>query len=307
MFPAGDRAYRLQAGEAPSGGMRRIALARADSALQRLDEAERVDDSAACIHGARKDLKKLRALVRLLRRELGAGLYRAENRRYRDAGRQLSATRDAEVKLRTLEALRERFPERLAAEAVGEWRRELEAERERAVADARRGASIAIARNAVEAGRARIAAWPLRSDSWRLVGPGVSRSYRRGRRAMRRAAADPSGENLHEWRKRAKDLWYHLRILEAALPPPLAGSVERADRLAETLGDHHDLTVLGEDLLDRELPASGRLALVEAIEQRRGELAAAALEQGDALYANRPKAFSRKLRMGWERWRPPDD
>jgi CHAD domain-containing protein len=124
---------------------------------------------------------------------------------------------------------------------------------------------------------------------------------------MRRAAADPGAEALHEWRKRAKDLWYHLRILEAALPPSLAGSIERADRLADTLGDHHDLTVLRKDLLARELPASGRLALVEAIEQRRRQLAESALDQGQALYASRPKSFRRKLRKGWERWRPPDD
>ncbi len=283
--------------------MRRIALARADSALERLREAERIDDPAARIHGARKDLKKLRAAVRLLRRELGDGLYRAENRRYRDAGRQLSAARDAEVKLRTLEALRERFPERLTPEAVGEWRGELEAERERAVADAHGGASIAIARDAVEAGRARIAAWPLRTDSWKLVGPGVERSYRRGRRAMRRAAESPGGENLHEWRKRAKDLWYHLRILEGALPGSLAGAVDRADELAAALGDHHDLTVLREDLLARDLPIPHRPVLAEAIEERQDELTAAAFELGETLYAKRPRAFRRKLRRGWKRWR----
>jgi CHAD domain-containing protein len=303
MSPAGDRAFRLQAGEAPSEGMRRIALARAGSALERLREAERVDDPAACIHGARKDLKKLRAAVRLLRRELGDRLYRAENARYRDAGRQLSATRDAEVKLETLEALAGRFPDRLSAEAIGEWRERLDRERREALAGARHGASIAIARNAVEAGRGRIAAWPLRTDSWKLVGPGVERSYRRGRRAMRRAAAEPGGESLHEWRKRAKDLWYHLRILEAALPGPLAGSVELADRLAEALGDHHDLTVLRDDLFARELPTPRRPVLVEAIEQRRRELAVAAIEHGEALYARKPKAFARRMRKGWKRWR----
>lgn len=282
--------------------MRRIALARADSALERLAEAERADDPAAPIHGARKDLKKLRAAVRLLRRELGDDLYRAENVRYRDAGRQLSATRDAEVKLETLAALGERFPERLTLEATGEWRAELEAERERAVADAHGGASIAIARNAVEAGRGRIGAWPLRTDSWKLLEPGLGSSYRRGRRAMRRAAANPVGENLHEWRKRAKDLWYHLRILEEALPASLASAIEEADELADTLGDHHDLTVLREDLFGRELPTPRRPVLVEAIEQRQGELAAAALERGEALYAKRPKAFRRRLRRGWKNW-----
>jgi CHAD domain-containing protein len=304
MSPASDRAYRLRAGEAPSDGMRRIALARADSALERLREAERVDDPAACIHGARKDLKKLRAAVRLLRRELAGGLYRAENARYRDAGRQLSATRDAEVKLETLDALAGRFPDRLTAETIGEWREQLARERREAIADARRGASIAIARNAVEVGRGRVMAWPLRTDSWKLVGPGVERSYRRGRKAMREAAGEPGGESLHEWRKRAKDLWYHLRILEAALPASLAGSVERADRLADVLGDHHDLTVLREDLLARGLPFPRRPAVVGAIEERQGELVADALSQGRILYARRPKTFVRKLRSGWKRWRP---
>jgi CHAD domain-containing protein len=298
-----DRAYRLQAGEAPSDGMRRIALGRAESAIERLREAELASDPAPCIHGARKDLKKLRALVRLLRRELGDELYRTERSRYRDAGRLLSATRDSEVRLQTLEALCERFPERLTPEAVGEWRGQLEAERDRAVAAPHRGASPAAARNAVEAGRGRIAGWPLRTDSWKLVGPGVDRSYRRGRRAMRRAAEDPSGESLHEWRKRAKDLWYHLRILEGALPESLAGTVAQADELAAALGEHHDLTVLREDLLARELPTSRRPVLVEAIGRRQDELAAAAFEQGGTLYAGRPKAFSRKLRRGWKRWR----
>jgi CHAD domain-containing protein len=303
MSPAIDRAYRLRAGETPSEGMRRIALARADSAIERLREAELAADPAAPVHGARKDLKKLRALARLLRDELGEEIYRAENDRYRDAGRLLSATRDSEVKLRTLEVLRERFPERLAEEATGEWRAALEAERDAAVAGARRDASIAVARNAVEAGRGRIAAWPLRPCGWKLVGPGVERSYRRGRRAMRRAAAEPSDENLHEWRKRAKYLWYHLRILERTLPPPLAGSVEEANLLAEALGDHHDLAVLRQDLFVRELPTPRRPALVEAIEQRQAELAAAALAQGRTLYARRPRAFTRKLRRGWNRGR----
>lgn len=303
MSPAGNRAFRLSAGEAPSEGMRRIALARADSALERLREAELAGDPAACIHGARKDLKKLRAAVRLLRRELGDELYRAENVRYRDAGRQLSATRDAEVKLETLNALCERFPERLTSEAVGEWREQLDRARREAVADARHGASIAIARNAIEAGRGQIVAWPLHSDSWKLVGPGVDRSYRRGRKAMRRAAADRRAESLHEWRKRVKDLWYHLRILEEALPASLAGSVEQADELADTLGDHHDLTVLREDLFGRDLPTPRRPVLVEAIEVRQGELAAAALELGEVLYARKPKAFRRKLRRGWKRSR----
>ena len=73
--------------------------------LTDVDEA----DLAASIHGARKDLKKLRALLRLVREELGTALFKVENHRYRDAGQLLAGSRDAEVKLQTLIALRSRL------------------------------------------------------------------------------------------------------------------------------------------------------------------------------------------------------
>ena len=100
-----SRAYRLKTKESPSEGARRIALGRSEKALERLQEVDR-DELAGAIHGARKDLKKLRGLLRLIRAELGKKTFKAENRRYRDAGRLLSGSRDAEVKLETLLALR---------------------------------------------------------------------------------------------------------------------------------------------------------------------------------------------------------
>src|SRR6201999_1445400 len=91
----GSAAYRLKTDEAAPVGLQRIAAGRARKARKKLDEVE--DDGAAAIHGARKDLKKLRAVLRLVREELGEKAYRTQNRRFRDAGRLLSDTRDAEV------------------------------------------------------------------------------------------------------------------------------------------------------------------------------------------------------------------
>lgn len=297
--------YRLEAEEKPAAGMRRIALERLERAAGRLREAATAEDPSECIHAARKDLKKLRAAIRLLRRELGDDLYRAENERYRRAGRLLSPSRDAEVKVEVLEDLRERFPGRLAAADTSDWLDQLRRERDLAVAAAREGDadSIRAALEVVEEGRAGIEAWPLEAESWKLVGPGISRAYRRGRRAMRRATEDPSGVNLHEWRRRAKDLWYHLRILRDARPPALAGSIECADELAAALGDHHDLTLLRDDLLRRDLPLADRPALIAAIGERQEDLAATAFDRGERLYARKPKAFRRKMRRGWKKWR----
>jgi CHAD domain-containing protein len=283
--------------------MRRIATGRLERAAERLREVERAEDPSTCIHAARKDLKKLRTAIRLLRRELGAELYRAENERYREAGRLLAPSRDAEVKPETLEALRERFADRLEPAATGEWPAALRAERERAVAAGRGDERTARALAIVAGGPGRVSAWQLRTDSWKLLEPGVDRAYRRGRREMRRAAAEPSGANMHAWRKRTKDLWYQLRILEAHLPESLAASLDRAGELAELLGDHHDLTVLRDDLLGRDAAVLHRPELVAAIGERQEELAARAFELGGRLYARKPEAFRRRLRRGWKKAR----
>jgi CHAD domain-containing protein len=281
--------------------MRRIASGRARQAAERLRQAERKKDPSECIHAARKDLKKLRAAVRLLRRALGEDLYREENTRYRDAGRLLSGPRDAEVMRETLEGLRARYGASHGP-SIDEWLAVLREERELAVEGVRKGAATSLGQaiGAVEQGSERIASWPLQTESWKLVGPGIDRAYRRGRREMRRAAENASGAAMHQWRKRAKDLWYDLRILREAIPEALSGSLALADELSETLGEHHDLTVLRDDLLRRDLPMARRPTIVAAIAARQEELAAIAFDLGAHLYARKPRAFRRKLRRGWK-------
>lgn len=104
-----SRSYRLKSKESPTKGIRRIALGRAEKAVEELNDARNGTDFATSVHAARKDLKKLRGVLRLVRGELSEEVYRTENQRYRDAGRQLAQSRDAEVKTETLSALRERF------------------------------------------------------------------------------------------------------------------------------------------------------------------------------------------------------
>jgi CHAD domain-containing protein len=284
--------------------MRRIAAGRAESALRRLRGAAPGDPGFAdAVHGARKDLKKLRTVVRLLREELGADRA-AEDRRYRDAGRALSGSRDAEVRLQTLDALGDRRPD-LAGESLSAWRQALRAERDRAL-EGSDEIAVFEAIGSIEAGRDRIAAWELELDGGRLIERGVRRAYARGREAMRAVEDEPSEANLHEWRKRAKDLWYALRLLHGAWPELIGPTAEQAHALADLLGDHHDLALLREDLAARSFSAEAGEALAEAIEDRQRELAAAALDLGRRLYAEKPKAFARRLRRYWTAWRPPN-
>jgi CYTH domain-containing protein/CHAD domain-containing protein len=297
-----SQAYRLKRKEEVGDGLRRIAAGRAEKALARLRgiEAES-EDLVDAIHGARKDLKKLRAIVRLLHGELDRSDYKLENHRYRDAGRLLSGTRDAQVKVDTLAALDEHCDD-LPAAAMAAWRGELQRECERTQDAESEAVAAAIA--AIEAGRRRIDGWRFEDESWQLLASGVRRTYERGKQAMERAEREPSADNFHQWRKRAKDLWYLLRLLRPAWPELLDATTEQAHRLADLLGDHHDLAVLAGDLEGRQLGADETATLAAAIVERQRELAAEALELGGRLYAEKPKAFRRRLRVYWDAWRP---
>src|ERR671923_1603716 len=131
-----SRSFKLREGEPVPRGIARIARGRIDHAI---DELEGRTDSSLeeAVHEARKDMKKLRAVVRLVRGEIGDQVYRRENECFRDAGQALSGVRDADVMLSTLAKLE--FD--ISAQTASDLRRALEAHRARAAAGARQQAS----------------------------------------------------------------------------------------------------------------------------------------------------------------------
>jgi CHAD domain-containing protein len=291
--------YQLARDEGLAAGLTRVAAGRAEKALERLRQSSAGEtETADAVHGARKEMKKLRTVLRLLRDELGAKRYKRENARFRDAARALSETRDAEVKLETLDDLTE-HAEALPEGAVESWRKILDRDREAATNAARDEPAVAAAISLIEAGLEEIRGWNLEGDSWKLIDAGLTRTYRRGRRAMKSAEKNRGEGDFHAWRKRAKDLWYALRLLSEAWSGPLEATAEEAHNLTELLGDHHDLAVLRVDLRERNLGEGETVALEAAIGRRQEELAAAAFPLGRRLYAERPRDFSRRMRRYW--------
>ena len=99
--------FRLKRGESEDKGVRRVAHGRAEDAVRLLRDEDA--DPIEVVHAAPKDLKKLRATLKLVRPVLGDDWYRRENERFRGAGQALSNVRDAQVRAQTVEALAERL------------------------------------------------------------------------------------------------------------------------------------------------------------------------------------------------------
>ena len=298
------RDYRFKRGEPIAEAVRRVAAGRMDDALETL-RMHASDDRAEAVHAVRKDLKKLRSLLRLARPALGGKLYRRESRRARDAGRALAGMRDAQVKVETLEALLERRSgQGLTGASFESFAGRLKRDRDAAAAHTGEApAALEAAAREIERARAGVEEWTLRSGDWEAIEAGLERSYRRGRKRFRIAAADPSGENMHEWRKRVKDHWYQLRLLREAWPPLLKPAVDEAHQLADLIGEDHDLVVLHEDAVANpeafEDPHDLE-RLTELIDRRREELIEESLALGRLLYAEKPKRFVKRIGAYWE-------
>jgi CHAD domain-containing protein len=291
-------AYRLQTDESVPDGLRRCAREQLDKAIDELS-IRAADDPAEAVHEARKALKKTRSLLRLGRGALDPVQRRRDNVAMRDAGRRLSDARDAEVMLEATDKLAERFAGRLPQATFDAIRRHL--------APGRRfdpGLTDQVADELREV-RGRVEQSSSRATGWKALEPGLHRSYARGRAGLQTARSRPTVENLHEWRKRTKDLWYHLRLLEPFAPGIIGGAVKDARKLSKRLGDDHDLAILHaaleRDASDLRVDVD---AVLELIDHRREQLQADAIALGQRLYAEPPKAFVARMRRYWKASRP---
>lgn len=291
-------AFRLKRKESTAEGIRRVAHERAHDAVERLRDPDA--DPVEAVHESRKDLKKLRAALKLVRPELGEEAYDRENARYRGAGRELSDARDAQVRAETVDALAERFADdpppggwwTVRALIVGDrevQEAELAAVRERVAAE-------------IDRGDAAVDSWRLDDAGFGLLRRGLKRAYARGRKRYRQAREDPGDEALHEFRKRSKDLWYHLRLIREAWPEVLQSAADEAHELSDRLGDDHDLVVLTEYLTNDGPALTGAQLehLRGQIEARRAELQGEAFAYGERLYTEKPKRFVARIEAYWK-------
>lgn len=302
-------AYRLKRDEALPAGLRRVVAEQLEGAVAALRGESDLPREQA-VHDARKRLKKARAVLRLARGELGRKAYRRENTCLRDAARELAGARDGAVLVRTLDSVVVDAPPEVAhgLAPVAELLRERRDGAAAALFD--RAEAVEQVAAELEWARSEVDGWPLERDRFALLAPGLRRAYADGAARFAEARAEPSAHRLHEWRKRVKDLWYQARLLEPLWPAGMGPVVQVADELADRLGDDHDLAVLRETLLAEgaSVESSGTIdAALAIIDTRREGIRAEAFATGERLYAEKPKAFVRRVRAYWRAWRRDRD
>lgn len=269
-------------------GARRIALEQVGRALDQIDRPSL--PQAEAVHEIRKSVKKLRALLRLLRP--GLPHHAALDALLRDAAGRVGGLRDAAVLLDTLDALSPRgFPAIRAALAAAPILAPEAAEEALATCHA----------DLVEARRA-LKKLKLAGDGDSVLEAGLTATLREAKTALREVLDDPDSPAIHTLRKRVKDHLYQSRLLIPLWPEMLEPHAAVADALGETLGLVNDIAVFTEALSRIDLPEAEREAALALARTRHDRLMLAALPRAARLFAGDPSDLAERWCAWWAIW-----
>jgi CHAD domain-containing protein len=294
-------AFRFKRKESISESIQRISRQCVVKALKSCKE-----DESASIHAARKEIKKLRALLRLVKNDIGGRSFQRRMEPLREAAGCLAPARDAHVQAAAFEHLLQ--PRRRAARPapLDNIAKALKKECQAQVLRFRQEDRAQAVRGILKKQPSNFKKLEFQHHGWGVIGSGLEKSYRAARDARDQAEAEPTADNFHEWRKRVKDLWYNIQLLHPIWPEQMCAAAAELEKLGELLGDDHDLHLLAQSAVkksvnvDLETEAHQLLKIIDA---RKRDLQTEALQSGHHFFQEKPSDFCRRLHGYWKLWK----
>ena len=297
--------YQLENNETLSFGLKRIVLELIDKSVFNLSKGNASFNED--VHDTRKNFKKIRTVLRLIRTEIGEENYQIENSFYRDAGRTLSDLRDSTVLIYTFDKLLKSSELEMSNFDFSVFRDFL-VEKHKTIRTAKNKKSALVNSLSTDLllARSRVFDWPLSGDDFKLIKKNLQKIYEQGQRYMYAVFSEAIKENVHEWRKRVKDLWYAMRILSNLWPEIMSPLVILLGKLSDALGDANDLFLLKEKIISNQSRLKDdqhTRELINFIDRRIIDLLREARSIGRKVYSEDPKFFVGRMQNYFEIWR----
>jgi CHAD domain-containing protein len=262
-----------------------------------LDDAAKTE--AVAVHDFRKAMKRWRALLRLLEPFLGEE-GRELRAQARDSAKELAGARDAQSGLDALADLPEEGAP-LSPRTMASIRGRLDEIRRGAEAETLNDDARARLIVALDNASAAVNAWPLEEIAFSELARELTENYRRARddapdEDWRKVEPDV----LHDLRSRVVAHRYQMELVEPLWPKFGRLWVAEAQRLRDRLGAFQDLSVLQGFTAPHQPLAPWRSRLTPLILTRRAAHAKAAQRIAGRLFAEKPRAFRRRLEALWK-------
>lgn len=295
--------YSFQQEESISENVRRVYNELLDQCIYELTHSYGRSHSA--IHETRKHFKKMRALFRLVREEIGEDTYKAYNTFFRDEGRKISDLRDVNVLIETLDELKKTYQEELSEDVFTGIRAKLLRKKHalsKRLLYRRKVLQKIFAR--LEEAEVYLPPMHLQNEDFSAFRSSLTRVYKRAGKGLIAAYTERSVEAFHNWRKRVKYLRYQVDLLSPAWQTVLSLQEKELHNLSDLLGDHHDLSVLEEEILSIKINNTEALeVLLGMISQRKSTMEEESRPLGIKLFAEKPENFANRLESYWNTWK----
>jgi len=249
------------------------------------------------VHEVRKALKRWRALLRLLASPLGeqADQLRTEAR---ELMRAVAGARDAQSALDALADLRKSDLPFSATSAETIRARLTELRDEAGATSFTKGLRERISRY-LDYATLSLERWPLKAIDFDTVTDGLISTYRRARQLVPDGWSEAEAEHLHDLRRRVVEHRHQMDLVEPLWPRLGRVWAEEAQRLRNQLGSCQDLAVLASFTAPHQPLAPWRSRLSPLIEARRNAHLKTAARLAGRLFAEKPKAFRRRIAALW--------
>lgn len=262
----------LKPGEDYPRAIRKLAC-KYSARLHRLLRNPGGGDPLKSVHQARREIKKLRFLLRLVRPKLKRPRYRQLKQLLRSTARTLAPFREAEVRRALLADFQRRNLVKIPAGTSRRARTVLTRKLKHSLDKLARSGELHKSRL-----RAGIQAWKLDGLDKKDLRGSVNQSRSRFVAAYDAALREPSPETLHDWRKRSKQLSYQLGVIRNLIPRSTTALRNNLKMLEKFLGLDHDLVVLLDGI--NRLPVETREKIRRIAGTRRARLQKSAFTTG---------------------------
>jgi len=291
--------FRLNGDASIASEVRRVVLRQIEVAISELHTVGDPESDEA-IHDARRRVKKIRAVMRLVQPVLNKA-YRAVDRDLKNVSRMLAPVADGQGIIVTLEALAHRYRKVLPKKTVASIRAGLRHRGARTDHEAEANGVIARAASTLRHERRLLQHWTIKGDGFGAIAPGLEESDRRARQAMIVAWSKPKPAHYHSWRRFVKDHWFHVRLVEGRCGNHLIAYQRRLEALDGVLGEYHNVVLLREVLVsDGYLGRDETARCLRVVSRYQRVLRRHAELLGVRIYSEKPGRYVRHVGHLWE-------
>ena len=255
------------------------------------------------IHQSRKSIKRIRAILKMIRYGTGYSFYQRENLFFRDLSRRMASARDFSVLLQTMKLMEQKYREKFPGKDLQRLRNQLSTLKQEQILPLTvpQGGLAAIAEE-LDKALPRIKSTLDVGNEFRCIGTGMKKTYRRAHRYLQDMGDLSSAETLHEYRKNCRNLQYQVELVQPLFPDLLKAYATTLDNHSELLGKIRDfqrfeLYLQGD--LSEVITIHGKENMQHAIRQLRLRAMEGIYKNAGLIFAEKPGNFIDRIQLYW--------